>query len=344
MHGRRYRLGYLPPRRTPRRRWRWTVALLAVACLGGLIGFFSSPSGDRLETISSDKEAKADPAPVQATPSPLLGQGGAVPRPKEGPLPTPQSPPPPVLGHAVALVEEPCGALLYAVNHHERLAPASLTKIVTALVAVDRAPLSAMVRVDVDGGEVNFTTGSTVMGLKRGMTLSLRDLLYGLLLPSGNDAALAIAQHVAGSVPAFVEMMNRQVQRLGLQDSQFRNPHGLDDPEHYSSAYDMAMLALELLHRRELAEMVAARTYQPAWEGPLLWNNNPFLYWYPGAIGVKIGYTDEARQTIVAAAEKEGRRLIVSILRSEDAVRDAEQLLDWAFVNIAPQCSPERGR
>ncbi|GBD14011.1 D-alanyl-D-alanine carboxypeptidase DacB [bacterium HR24] len=344
MRGRRYRLGYLPPRRVQRRRWRWGLVIVTVACLGGLLASFSLRSEGRPDTFSGGEEAAAQPSTGQATPTPGLGQGGALPRPTEGPLPTPQAPPPQVSGRAVAVVEEPCGALLYAVNHHERLPPASLTKIVTALVAVDRAPLSAMVTANVDGGEMNFTTGSTVMGLKPGMTLPLRDLLYGLLLPSGNDAALAIAAYVGGSVPAFVDMMNRQVQRLGLQDSQFRNPHGLDEPGHYSSAYDMAMLGRELLHRRDLAEMVAARTYQPQWEGPLLWNSNTFLYWYPGAIGVKIGYTDEARQTIVAAAEKDGRRLIVSVLRSEDVVHDAELLLDWAFSSIAPQCGPGEER
>ncbi len=292
----------------------------------------SSPPGEEAVAVGGQR-----PLPTAA---PGQGGGPVVERPRPQPL----SPPPPVLGRALTVLEEPCGAVLYAVNEHERLPPASLTKILTALVAEESAPLSAQVTVNVDGGQLNFTTGSTVMGLKPGMTLSLRDLLYGLLLASGNDAALAIASYVGGSVPAFVELMNRELQRLGLRDSQFRNPHGLDEEGHYSSAYDMAMLGRLLLHRPELARMVASRTYQPDWPGPLLWNSNVFIYRYPGAIGVKIGYTDQARQTIVAAADREGRRLVVSVLASDDAVGDAERLLDWAFGAFAPQCAPGEER
>jgi|FaiFalDrversion2_1042247.scaffolds.fasta_scaffold00741_3 hypothetical protein len=339
----RYRYGYLPSRRQAGRR-RWLLPLL-LACVLGALGLLLLRGDGSTRPATVPDGAAAEAGEREAAHSTRSGQGGAVPpTPVQRPLPTPLAAPPSVSGRAVAVVEEPCGALLYALNEHERLPPASLTKIVTALVAEERAPLSAMVTVNVDGGELNFTTGSTVMGLKPGMTLSLRDLLYGLLLPSGNDAALAIAAYVGGSVPAFVQMMNREVQRLGLRDSQFRNPHGLDEPGHYSSAYDMAMLGRALLLRPELARIVASRTYQPAWPGPLLWNSNVFIYNYEGAIGVKIGYTDQARQTIVAAAERDGRRLIVSVLASEDVVNDAQRLLDWAFASIAPQCGPGEER
>jgi len=336
--GPRYRFGYLPSRRRARRGW-WPALPLLAACLAVLAATFAlvQGSGSPPPAAPADEALQGGQPAAPALPPPRSGEGGQG---GEARLPTPLSPPPQLSGQAAVVVEEPCGALLYDLNGHQRLPPASLTKIVTALVAVQRAPLSAMVPVDVDGGVLNFTTGSTVMGLKPGMSLPMRDLLYGLLLPSGSDAALAIATYVAGDVPAFVELMNREVQRLGLRDSQFRNPHGLDEPDHYSSAYDMAMLGRELLRRPELAAMVAARTYQPAWNGPLLWNNNSFLYWYPGAIGVKIGYTEQARQTLVAAAERQGRRLIASVLGSQDAVTDAGRLLDWAFASIAPQCSP----
>ncbi|HXG42256.1 MAG TPA: D-alanyl-D-alanine carboxypeptidase family protein [Dehalococcoidia bacterium] len=338
MRSGRYRFGYLPPRRRAGR-GRLLLLSLALACALGLLGLFLLGRGDAPSPSPTPEAAAAEARQGEEPAGALTGQGGGVPTPVR-PMPTPLSAPPPVSGQAVAVVEEPCGALLYAVNEHEHLPPASLTKIVTALVAEERAPLSAMVTVNVDGGELNFTTGSSVMGLKPGMSLTLRDLLYGLLLPSGNDAALAIAAYVGGSVPAFVQMMNQEVQRLGLRDSQFRNPHGLDEPGHYSSAYDMAMLGRALLKRPELARIVSTRTYQPAWPGPVLWNNNLFLYSYEGAVGIKTGYTDEARQTIVAAAERGGRLLIVSVLRSEDVVGDASRLLDWAFASIAPRCSP----
>src|SRR3990172_8144329 len=118
------------------------------------------------------------------------------------------------------------GALLTA---GARMAPASITKIATALVAAERTDLSEMVDVEVDGAALAVQTESTIMGLQPGMEMSMRDLLYGLLLPSGNDAAIAIAEHVAGSVPAFVELMNEKADELGLRNTHFANPHGLDD-------------------------------------------------------------------------------------------------------------------
>ncbi len=176
------------------------------------------------------------------------------------------------------------------------------------------------------------------MGLAPGQRLTVRDLLYGLLLPSGNDAALQLAEHVSGSVPAFVELMNQKAAQLGLEDSHFTNPHGLHDPAHYTSAYDIAMLGAELLKNPDLAEIVRTQTHQPAWDGPELKNINLLLGLYPGAIGVKTGFTDEAGKTIVAAAERDGRRIVVSLLHSEELYVDAPLLLDWAFSSVAPAC------
>jgi D-alanyl-D-alanine carboxypeptidase len=222
---------------------------------------------------------------------------------------------------------------------HQRLAPASLTKIVTALVAVERVELSTTVAVQVDGAELAATTDSTVMGLKPGQRLSLGDLLYGLLLPSGNDAAIVIAEQVGGTVSAFVDLMNQKVEEMGLQNTHFTNPHGLDDPNLYTSAFDIALLGRELIRQPELASIVRTRSYQPAWDGPPLWNDNLFLYSYPGSLGVKIGYTDQAQGTIVAAAERDGRRLIVSVLKSPDMYGDAVALLEWAFNDTLSGCS-----
>src|SRR3990170_255119 len=129
---------------------------------------------------------------------------------------------------AVSVMEEPCGGALYESNAGARMAPASITKIATALVAAERTDLSEMVDVEVDGAALAVETESTIMGLQPGLDLSVRDLLYGLLLPSGNDAAIAIAEHVAGSVPAFVELMNAKADELGLSNTHFANPHGLE--------------------------------------------------------------------------------------------------------------------
>lgn len=249
-----------------------------------------------------------------------------------------------ISGRSAIVLEEPCGARLYSLNADQRSAPASLTKIATALVTLDRADLSEMVDVQVDGAELAATTDSTIMGLVPGTLLSVRDLLYGLLLPSGNDAAIALAEHVAGSVDAFVGLMNAEAAQLGLAGTHFANPHGLDAPDLYTSAQDIAMLGRELLHRPELAAIVRTPVYQPAWDGPPLWNGNRLLQLYPGTIGVKIGYTDDASQTIVAAAERDGRSLIVSVLSSEDVYGDAITLFEWAFGNAPPACGPRTER
>ncbi len=247
--------------------------------------------------------------------------------------------PPPITAQAAAVIEEPCGALLHSVNAHQRLPPASLTKIATAVVAAEHAQLSDIVTVDVDGGDFSITTDSTVMGLTPGQQLSMRDLLYGMLLPSGSDAAIAIAERVGGSVDGFVELMNQKVQQLGLTDTHFTNPHGLDDPGLYTSAFDIAMLGRELIRQPDLAAIVRTREYQPNWDGPSLRNLNLLLGLYRGALGIKTGYTDTAGQTIVAAAERNGRRLIVSVLKSSDIYPDTIALLDWALGNTAPACA-----
>ncbi len=236
------------------------------------------------------------------------------------------------------MIEEPCGALLYDQNAHERRAPASLAKIATALVALEEADLSRMVDVRVDGAELAVTTESTIMGLEPGQQLSVRDLLYGMLLPSGNDAAIALAEHVGGSVSAFVGLMNGKVEQLGLHDTHFTNPHGLDDPGMYTSAFDIAMLGRELMRQAELAAIVRTRIYQPAWDGPPLWNGNRLLSLYPESVGVKIGFTDNGGQTIVAAAERDGRMLIVSVLGSSNVYQDAITLFEWAFSNAPSAC------
>jgi D-alanyl-D-alanine carboxypeptidase len=243
-----------------------------------------------------------------------------------------------ITGRAAAIIEEPCGAFLYDYNAHERREPASLAKIATALVAVEETDLSEMVDVRVHGAELAVTTDSTTMGLEPGQQLSVRDLLYGLLLPSGNDAAIAIAEHVEDSAPAFVGLMNSKVEQLELRDTHFTNPHGLDDPDMYTSAFDIAVLGRELMRQPELAAIVGTRIYQPAWDGPPLWNGNRLLNLYPESLGVKIGFTDDAGGTIVAAAERDGRRLIVSVLGSAGIYQDAITLFEWALGNVPSAC------
>jgi D-alanyl-D-alanine carboxypeptidase (penicillin-binding protein 5/6) len=251
--------------------------------------------------------------------------------------------PPPISAAAAAVIEEPCGSVIHGHNTHARLSPASLTKIMTALVAAEHADIRQTVDVTVDGGALSEATDATVMGLTPGQQLSLTDLLYGLLLPSGNDAAIQIAEQVAGDVDDFVRMMNDKVDELDLGNTHFANPHGLDEPGHYTSAYDIALIGSRLLEDPDLAFIVGTRSYQPAWDGPPVANLNLLLGHYPGALGVKTGYTDQAGYTLVAAAQRDGRRFIVSILGSADNFADATALLDWAFSRRDSSCEPAGG-
>jgi D-alanyl-D-alanine carboxypeptidase (penicillin-binding protein 5/6) len=245
---------------------------------------------------------------------------------------------PDVTARGAVVMEASCGELLFAKNQDAQFAPASTTKIVTALVADDLSDPEETVAIDVNSALLVASTGSTVMGLQPGQEMSIRDLLYGMLLASGNDAAIAIAEHVAGSVPDFVELMNDKVAELGLEHSRFGNPHGLDQPEHYSSAYDMATFGRALLENERLATIVRTQEYQPVWDGPQVWNGNELIGFYPGAVGVKIGYTENAGQTIVAAATRGDRTIIVSLLSSWQRYTDTMALFDWAFDQTESVC------
>jgi D-alanyl-D-alanine carboxypeptidase len=273
--------------------------------------------------------ACAASAAADSTTTPVAAVLGAA----ATPQPMPTEPPdfPYVSARSIAVIEAGCGALLFGRDERLRLPPASLTKLMTAVVAIDRASTSTIITTDVDGAKMNDETGSTVMGLRPGMELSLLDLLYGLLLPSGNDAAIAIARGVAGSEDAFVKLMNEKVESLGLEDTRFTNPHGLSEEGLYSSAYDMAILARYVMQNETLRKIVASISWQPRWDGPPVWNGNEFLTRYESADGVKIGYTEEAQQTIVASATRGGRRIVASLMRSQDRYTDAERVLDWAF-------------
>ena len=247
--------------------------------------------------------------------------------------------PPPIDAVAAAVMEAPCGDLLLGLNHRGQLPPASLTKIATALVAAQSGDLAEVIDIEIDGGALSLQTDSTVMGVKPGQQLTLEALLYGLMLRSGYDAAITIANEVGGSEQEFVAMMNALTASLGLDDTHFVNPHGLDHPNHYSSAYDMAALGVALLQEPTLAEIVATREYTPAgWTDGPLENINFLLGSYPGAIGIKTGFTDLAGQTLVGAAERDGRTIVVSIMNSENLYVDAEKLLDWAFDSTVPAC------
>jgi D-alanyl-D-alanine carboxypeptidase len=239
--------------------------------------------------------------------------------------------PPPVSAPEVAVVDAETGLLLYDRAAHTRQAPASTTKIATAIVTLEHAhSLDAVVRVTVDGWAMAAADGSSIMGLQPGQRVTIRTLLYGLLLPSGNDAAEQLARSVAETRDQFVDWMNTTVaEDLHLADTHFVNPSGLDADGHYTSAYDLAQLVRRAMQQDDFKEMVA--TPQVKSDGFVLVGHNPLLGVYPGADGVKTGSTDAAGKAIVGSAVHAGHRVFVVVMHSDDLLADSTALFDWVW-------------
>ena len=246
--------------------------------------------------------------------------------------------PPPLGAHGVALIEASCGRMIYGLRSDEQRPPASLAKIVTAMVVADNAKLTDQVDIKINGWDLVVENDSTIMGLEKGMRMSVEDLLYGLMLASGNDAALALADHLGGEAK-LVEKMNQRVQKLGLQHTVLRNSHGLDAPGAHTSPLDMAFLGRELLTYRELAEIVDTESRAFSWhDRGKIENGNYLTYTYKDSIGIKTGYTEQSGFLIVGAAERNGRVLIASAFDGFDPIWDAMKLFDWAYENVPSVC------
>jgi D-alanyl-D-alanine carboxypeptidase len=245
--------------------------------------------------------------------------------------------PPQISGTSAAVIEGSCGRLVYGLRQNERSPPASIAKIVSALVVADNARLTDKVDVKINGWELAIADGSSIVGLEPGMNLTVEELLYGMMLPSGNDAALALADNLGGS-RRFVGLMNDKVRRLGLENSRFATVDGRDADDNYTSALDIGLLGRELMANPALRTIAGAKTSTASWDRHTIWNTNYFVYGYPDAIGVKFGYTEGANETVVAAASRNGRELYVSVLSSDFAYLDAVKLMDWAYKNTQPSC------
>jgi len=231
------------------------------------------------------------------------------------------------------------GQVLWARNPYIRLRMASLTKMMTALLTVQSAPADAPVLVTRQAVNAD---GSKVGVLPLGRHVRLESMLYGLLLPSGNDAAVALAQHVAGSVNHFVARMNAEAAKLGLGCTRYSSPSGYYDQGNYTCAADLAELAHVDLEQPRIASIT--RTYTAVLPFPIkggklfLYNNNPLLiYGYPGLTGLKTGYTEAAGRCLVATAERHGVRLGVVLLHSPAPGTQAKELLDIGFKDVYHQ-------
>jgi D-alanyl-D-alanine carboxypeptidase (penicillin-binding protein 5/6) len=245
---------------------------------------------------------------------------------------TEEPPAPEISAQAAALIDVESGRILYEKNSTQKMRIASITKILTAVVALEYGDLSDQIKTS---DRAHGTEGSSIY-LKRGEVISLRNLLYGLMLRSGNDAAVAIAEHVGGSLEGFAYLMNEKAQYIGMKDSHFTNPHGLDDSDdHYSTARDMAILTAYALKNpvfRDIVKTKIKTAPSPGDPWDRKWyNKNKMLSLYEGADGVKTGYTKLAKRTLSSSATREGVQLAVVTLNAPNDWIDHRSLLDYGF-------------
>lgn len=242
------------------------------------------------------------------------------------------------------VIDADTGTILYGKNIHTAYFPASITKILTALIVIEQCDLNEMVTFS-HNAVYNVEAGSSSAGLDEGDVLSVRDCLYALLLKSANEAANALAEHVAGSTEAFADMMNQRAASLGCQDSHFANPSGLNDPNHFVSAYDMALIGQAALHNEIFMEIDSSLYYDlPVTkrnpEGARIYPGHKMIKknlaeYYDGCLGGKTGYTSLAGNTLVTFAKKNGMTLVSVILNGHQTqYTDTKALLDFGFRNF----------
>lgn len=232
---------------------------------------------------------------------------------------------PDVSAQSAIVIHADTGRVLYEKNADTPMLIASTTKIMTALVAVERCAMDEEVTVKPEWAAVE---GSS-MYLKAGETYTMEELLYGMMLASGNDAATAVACHVAGDIASFAELMNEKAETLGLSGTCFENPHGLDGETHHSTARDMAVLTAYAMENEAFAKIVGTRNINI--KGLTYVNHNKLLTMCDGVIGVKTGFTKAAGRTLVSCCERNGARLICVTLHAPDDWDDHMNLYDWAY-------------
>lgn len=238
---------------------------------------------------------------------------------------------PEITAEAAVMIDLTTGEVLYGKNEHERRPPASLTKVMTGYLAVKAHNLNQQ---SVIVSEMAAETGESSLNLKTGDVLIFEHLLYGALLKSANDACVAIAEYMAGSEDIFVDNMNLQACLLGCSNTHFENTNGLPADNHYSSAYDLALMTRAAMHVPRFAKIVQTQKHTIQWSDGrklLVHNTNRLLREYPGAIGVKTGTTNEAGQCLIAVAEKSDKQVAVVVLKSKNRFYDATVLLDYAL-------------
>ena len=305
------------------------MLLLMIALVVAMGFFFSSLFSTSASTISSLQTSAVTPT--------------NIPTPTDTPTPVPPTPTPTPLvnGSSAYLMDATSGRVLLDVNSHLHVTMWSTTKIMTALLAIERLPPDQIVTIQqAELDEV--PSGMSVAQLHATDQMSIRHLLYGLLLPSGSDAAVVLAHAVSGNTTSFVALMNARAAQLGLMDTQYQNPYGAEEPGHYSSAADLVKLARVAMGYSLFAQIVSTQNYHL---DPNLshfrydWNNvlTPFLQEYPGANGMKTGSNaTETDWCMVFSAYRNGRLLIgaeVQVPSERQIFTDAQNILDKGFAS-----------
>jgi len=236
---------------------------------------------------------------------------------------------PSVSAKAAALYQPDTDSFLYLKNADERLPMASTTKIMTALISLEELDLKE--NISIDGRAVGIE-GSSIY-LKSGEVINALDLIYAVMLQSANDAAAALAYKISGSIEAFAELMNEKAKELGLKNTNFTNPHGLDNKEHYTTARDLVLLTAEA-YKNSFFKTVAS-TYKKEIESSdmkrTLVNHNKLLKSYEGCIGVKTGFTKKSGRCLVSAAERDNLTFICATINAPDDWRDHTEMLDYGY-------------
>lgn len=289
-------------------------------------------SGDGKTRTMGDAWVDAAATAPATTPRWLLQSDVPATSMPEGPTRVSYLPPPRVTAPHVAVIDGATGELLYGQQPDTPVPPASTTKVMTTLLAIERAGPAGLARVitsSVSGSQMAARDGSSVMGLEPGERISLGTLLYGMMLLSGNDAAEQVALSLGGPDNQFITWMNEKAQELGLKNTRFRNASGMDAVGHCISAYDLAQIGRHAMRNAAFRNIVATTWLFQEDYG--LRNINPLLSAYEGADGIKTGFTDGAGRTILASATRGGHRVIVAVMHSQNPAGDSAALLDWAW-------------
>ncbi|KPU28119.1 D-alanyl-D-alanine carboxypeptidase [Caloranaerobacter sp. TR13] len=239
------------------------------------------------------------------------------------------------------LIEVNTGRVLFSYNSNMKLPMASTTKIMTALLAIEYGNLDDLVTIKRSSVGIE---GSSIY-LKEGESIRLRDLLYGLMLRSGNDAAMSIAEYIGGTSDNFIRLMNKKAREIGAINTNFTNPHGLHDENHYTTAYDLALITREALKKKEFRDIVKSKVWIANRDkNKYFYNKNKTLWQYKGGDGVKTGYTKKAGRCLVASATRNGMQLVAIVLDDYSWFNDCYKLLDYGFSVFKPKVIYNKGQ